>query len=82
MEYGQACHMIPEGANKNRLKIRAAQLKIIKQLLTRKDVKQTAVIADRMTGREGELVARWILDMLSLKNRYQRFMDFINKRSS
>ncbi|OEH86427.1 DNA topoisomerase III [Desulfuribacillus stibiiarsenatis] len=46
------------------------QFKIVKELLTRKDVKEVIIATD--AGREGELVARWILEKANVKKPLKR----------
>ncbi len=43
----------------------SAQYKTVKQLLNQKDVKDIVIATD--AGREGELVARWIIEKQRLK---------------
>ncbi len=62
--------LIPEEMQIKPLKNTAAQLKIIKQLSQRKDVNKAVIATD--AGREGELVARWILDYVKFKKPVQR----------
>ncbi|MCA9765282.1 MAG: DNA topoisomerase 3 [Carnobacterium sp.] len=62
--------LIPEEMQIKPLKNTAAQLKMIKQLSQRKDVNQAVIATD--AGREGELVARWILEYVKFKKPVQR----------
>ncbi|MGB3160794.1 MAG: DNA topoisomerase 3 [Carnobacterium sp.] len=62
--------LIPEEMQIKPLKNTAAQLKSIKQLSQRKDVTKAVIATD--AGREGELVARWILEYTKFKKPVQR----------
>ncbi|SEK25656.1 DNA topoisomerase-3 [Carnobacterium iners] len=62
--------LIPEEMQIKPLKNTAAQLKTIKQLSQRKDVNKAVIATD--AGREGELVARWILEYVKFKKPVQR----------
>ena len=52
--------MIPKNMELVVIKQTAKQYKTVKELLYRKDVKEIVIATD--AGREGELVARWILE--------------------
>lgn len=62
--------LIPEKMQIKPLKNTTSQLKIIKQLSQRKDIKSAVIATD--AGREGELVARWILEYVKFKKPVQR----------
>lgn len=62
--------LIPEEMQIKPLKNTAGQLKAIKQLSQRKDINKAVVATD--AGREGELVARWILKYVKFKKPVQR----------
>ena len=62
--------LIPDEMQIKPLKNTTAQLKVIKQLSQRKDVNQAIIATD--AGREGELVARWILEYIKFKKPVQR----------
>ena len=51
------------------------QFKAVKEQMLRKDVSAIVIATD--AGREGELVARWIIEKVGVKKPIKRFMDFI-----
>lgn len=62
--------MLPKPMKLTVLKGTGKQFQVVKSLLTRKDVSEVIIATD--AGREGELVARWILDKVGVKKPIQR----------
>lgn len=62
--------MLPERMKLNVLKGTGKQYQVVKTLLMRKDVTDIIIATD--AGREGELVARWIIDKVGVKKPIQR----------
>ncbi len=56
------------------------QYYLVKKLMERSDVKTIVIATD--AGREGELVARWVLDYAHIKKTDSTSMDFISNRQS
>lgn len=59
--------MLPERLKLTVIKQTGKQFNAVKSQLIRKDVKEIIIATD--AGREGELVARWIIDKVKVKNR-------------
>lgn len=62
--------MLPNPMKLTVLKGTGKQYQVVKTLLNRKDVSQIIIATD--AGREGELVARWIIDKVGVKKPIQR----------
>ena len=62
--------MIPKKMELVVMKQTARQFKVVKELLYRKDIKEVIIATD--AGREGELVARWILEKSNCKKPIKR----------
>ncbi len=62
--------MLPDPLKLKVIKQSAPQYKVVKEQLTRKDVDQVVIATD--AGREGELVARWIIAKAQVKKPLQR----------
>ncbi|MFS8630942.1 MAG: toprim domain-containing protein, partial [Bacillales bacterium] len=62
--------IIPEKMGLKIIKQTSGQFKAIEQLSKRKDIKDCIIATD--AGREGELVARWILEMIRWKKPLKR----------
>src|SRR5699024_10970832 len=62
--------MIPKKMELVVMKQTARQFKTVKELLYRKDIKEVIIATD--AGREGELVARWILEKANCKKPIKR----------
>lgn len=62
--------MLPKPMKLTVLKGTGKQFQVVKSLLTRKDVSEVIIATD--AGREGELVARWILDKVGVRKPIQR----------
>ncbi|MBS4024660.1 MAG: DNA topoisomerase III, partial [Clostridia bacterium] len=62
--------MIPEKAKLTIIKNSKKQFYIVKELLERKDVGEIIIATD--AGREGELVARWIIDLVKVNKPIKR----------
>ena len=62
--------MLPERMKLTVLKGTGKQFQAVKSLLLRKDITEIIIATD--AGREGELVARWILDKVGVKKPIQR----------
>lgn len=62
--------IIPDNMGTKVMKQTSHQFKAIEQLANRKDIKECIIATD--AGREGELVARWILDKLRWKKPIKR----------
>lgn len=62
--------MLPEQMELVVMKETAKQYKVVKELLYRKDVGEVIIATD--AGREGELVARWILDKSGCRKKIKR----------
>ena len=62
--------MLPERMKLTVLKGTGKQFQVVKGLLLRKDITEIIIATD--AGREGELVARWILDKVGVKKPIQR----------
>lgn len=62
--------MLPEHMKLTILKSTGKQFQVVKSLLNRKDITEIIIATD--AGREGELVARWILDKVGVKKPIQR----------
>ncbi len=62
--------MLPSPLKLDVIKQTGGQYKAVKQVLLRKDVNEVVIATD--AGREGELVARWILEKINLKKPIKR----------
>lgn len=62
--------MLPDRLKLEVIKESSRQYKIVKELLFRKDVEEIVIATD--AGREGELVARWILDKAGVHKKLKR----------
>ena len=62
--------MLPGQMKLTVLKGTGKQFQVVKSLLTRKDITEIIIATD--AGREGELVARWIIDKVGVKKPIQR----------
>ncbi|MBF4691920.1 DNA topoisomerase III [Fusibacter ferrireducens] len=62
--------MLPSPLKLDVIKQTSGQYKAVKQILLRKDVNEVVIATD--AGREGELVARWILEKINLKKPVKR----------
>ncbi len=62
--------MLPKPMKLTVLKGTGKQFQVVKSLLTHKDVSEVIIATD--AGREGELVARWILDKVGVRKPIQR----------
>ena len=68
--------IIPEKMGLKIIKQTSGQFKAIEQLSKRKDIKDCIIATD--AGREGELVARWILEMIRWKKPLKRLWIFFH----
>ena len=62
--------MLPSPLTLEVIKQTSGHYKAVKQILTRNDIKEVVIATD--AGREGELVARWILEKMKLKKPIKR----------
>ncbi|MGS0763507.1 DNA topoisomerase III [Syntrophomonas curvata] len=62
--------MLPEKMKLKVIKQTAHQYQVVKGLMNRQDIKELIIATD--AGREGELVARWIMDMVHWKKPFKR----------
>ena len=62
--------MLPENMKLTVLKGTGKQFQVVKSLLLRKDITEIIIATD--AGREGELVARWIIDKVGVKKPIRR----------
>lgn len=62
--------MLPERLKLEVIKESSRQYKIVKEQLFRKDIEEIVIATD--AGREGELVARWIIEKAGVKKRLKR----------
>jgi DNA topoisomerase-3 len=62
--------MLPERLKLVVIKESGRQFSVVKELLNRKEVEEVVIATD--AGREGELVARWILEKVNVKKRIKR----------
>ncbi len=67
--------MLPERLKLTVIKQTGKQFNAVKSQLLRKDVNEIIVATD--AGREGELVARWIIDKVRINKPIKTSMDFI-----
>jgi DNA topoisomerase-3 len=65
-----ALPMMPEKLKLEVIPKTSGQFKLVKKLMYRKDVTEIIIATD--AGREGELVARWIIDMANVKKPLKR----------
>src|SRR5690606_16568539 len=62
--------ILPEPMKKKTIRETSGQMKAIQRLAERKDLKELIIATD--AGREGELVARWIMDRIHWKKPFRR----------